>query len=444
MRSICYIPSIDCLVYRSTEYWLGQFAQRSGMPATDVVFPAIVEAEPAYPSRYGQTAARLGQFNWLGQWVQDARHQHPQLRVWAAINPTISSLSNGMIATRDQWNEPMSDTCINHVVVQQMLTQIINELADLQVDGITFDLTDLYPNSTSSRYPKLDQGEQLIQNSCFCTYCIDKFAEISQFQLDPEHFRGKRNITRHILRASDQGATFIELRDSWMDSLDVDSLVRFSAARGFIERDDPHREDDGRQLLRYANARAAVTADAIARLRQTAYHRGLRTAVVLGTAQFDISSGTSMAALVNRSASDEYWSSDAETRVNIREHPLVIFNERRATYAYNALFANLRTLEDPREYSNEADRIGHVISITGAAIEHSPFSSSSCAVLQIIPNIAGIAGIPYTMQDFIEWIRQRHTDRQFPQRRMMLILSHVRNPAPDERRGGAAGRDPFA
>ena len=63
-----------------------------------------------------------------------------------------------------------------------------------------------------------------------------------------------------------------------------------------------------------------------------------------------------------------------------------------------------------------------------------------------LPDIAGIAGIPYTMQDFIEWIRQRHTDRQFPQRRMTLILSHVRNAAPstEQRRDTAAGRDPFA
>jgi len=66
----------------------------------------------------------------------------------------------------------MGDACIVNPTVQTTIKKLCAEVEKLGTEGIMFDLTDIYPNSTSERYPSHKDGRQL-QNTCFCRCYID-------------------------------------------------------------------------------------------------------------------------------------------------------------------------------------------------------------------------------------------------------------------------------
>ena len=83
-----------------------------------------------------------------------ARGELGNVRKWALIDLQLAKLAEEMVSLQDQWNQPLTDSCcIVNPQVQSMLQTIFAEVRQIGVDENVLDISDIFPNSTGSRYP---------------------------------------------------------------------------------------------------------------------------------------------------------------------------------------------------------------------------------------------------------------------------------------------------
>jgi hypothetical protein len=421
------IPAIDCLIYHDVEHWVNLFETRSGRPPTDIVLPAFVESGASYVSEFWTVAARQGNQNTLGQWINEARELVSGVSIWVTVVPTIPKLLNEFIALRDQWEEAMGDACIVNPVVQAILNKICIEVRSLGADGVAFDLTDVYPNSTSSRFPPRKDHVRLLQNTCFCRYCSEALKRDAKWSEGNHPFRGfERNLARFVLQPTAKGATPIDVRDSWLDKLDAAELVEYSAALGFIDNEDEEGRQDALKLLRYLAGRAKITANAVKRLCEGAASAGLRTSVILGSPEYDMSTNTNLTNLIKQECANEYWVPSFEPfHLERKGLVLIRFLAIRGTYYFNAIFTHLDWLSSARSVDSAEERMSNVAGNAASLDNRNEFTIGQCAQIPLFPGIDGFVGIPFYKPELVDLLTRKAADGTLPEKYKTELLSRI-------------------
>lgn len=427
MRAVCIIPSTECMIYNDIEYWINIFENRSGRLPTDIVFPAFVEAGPSYVSEFGTIIPRQGGQNTLEEWINKAKNLVKDVTIWGAILPTIPTLSNDLIALRDQWDLSMNEACIINPTVQIILKKICKEVRALGVDGVMFDLTDIYPNSTSGRYPPRKDNSRPLQNTCFCRYCTEALKREAKWTEGSSPFRKfERSPARFVLQPSATGASPIDVRDSWLEKLDASELVEFSEARGFVENQDEDGRQDALKLLRYLTGRSQITAVAVKRLCAGAAEAGLRTSVVIGSPAYDMSSQTNISTLIKNQCADEYWAPSFEPS-HLEEKGTILLRllAARGTYFMNATFANLSTLADMRLIVDTSELMDRFVTNAASLENRNELNIGQVAQVPLVTGIDGFVGIPFGKAQLIDLITKKSADGTFSEKHKTELLSKL-------------------
>lgn len=415
MRAVCYIPGIDCLVYHRTQHWISRFEHRAEKTPTDVVLPAFASAGASYRSTYATPVERLGDQNTLPHWMEQTRDLLAGAKVWASITVTLPSLSNEMNALRDQWEQPMSDACIVNPHVQEILSSIFHELSEIGVGAVALDMTDAFPNSTSARFPKREDGSRPLQNSCFCTYCLDTLRRATTWEDGAKPFQSwDRSLSRFVLKsatAPSDGASWNEVNDLWLANLDGGALAAFADATGFTNDEVDGGRKDAVTLLRYLSARAKITALTAKRLHESAAKEGLETAIVLGSSSYDMSQNVNLRTLVEHSAADEYWAPSFSPSQQEEGGPVLLrFLATRGSYYLNALFENLDLVTQSRTPEQSDPHYQQLLKNAMALSNRDEFQKGQCAQVELYRGLSGFVGIPFGENDFIDLIDAKAED----------------------------------
>ena len=432
LRAICHIPSAECLIYHDINHWLTLFETRSGVTPTDVVLPAMTAAATSYSSRYSPPSPRLREDNSLKSWIETLRTSLEGARKWALIDLQLTTLTNDMIAIRDQWNQPMTRSCcITNPHVQDMLRAIFGEIRELGMDGVVLDVTDIYPNSTSGLYPlrkKEGHAEQPLQNSCFCKYCTDELKRSGRWTDGAKPFKNPENsIARFVLQPVYKphgGADPLTLEDTWLDMLDGAALVDFASVRGFIEIDDTVQKQkailDAAKLLTYLVARSKVTAQGIKKLHDIAGQHGLSTAVVLGSDLYDQSQNVNLSTLLKLSCSDEYWTEAFEPKRLDRERGsgdagasstgLLRVMAARSTYYINSVFEYLDSATRIRTFDTDNVILDRLCDYAVLLDRRDQLDRGQTAQISLFRGLDGFVGIPFKTDDLLDIVHKMAAD----------------------------------
>lgn len=434
MRAINYIPAIDCLIYSDVAHWINLFETRSNHTPTDIVFPAFVDTGSSYNSTFSSISPRLGDQNTLGHWANEARDKIPTITTWALIIPTLSNLVNDFVALRDQWEQSMEDCCIVNPRVQQMLGSIFKEVRELNVDGVVLDITDVYPNSTSGRYPQMKNNTRPLQNTCFCSSCREALNREAKWTLGGDPFSTAdiaKNPFRYVLRPSDRGATPIDVRDNWIDKLDVAKLVEFSTVRGFVDATENEDPQDALKLLRYLSARGKVTAIALKRICDLASENGLRTAIHLGSANYDMSQHTNLSLLLKENCADEYWAFSFENHHLQKKGGSVLlrFLADRGAYYFNSMFNLIEVLSTLSSSlaDESSEYVNHLIGYGSTLNSRNKLNLGQCAQVPLIEGLDGFVGIPFGKEEFNFLITRKASDGTLSETHKTEILGKIQS-----------------
>jgi hypothetical protein len=427
MRSVCVIPGVEAMVHHDLEHWITAFEDRSGKTPTDVVLPAFTTTGASYESQYALPVQKLGENNLLRNWIGTLRADLEGARTWALIHLQLGPLANNMNSLRDQWNQPVYDSCcIINPQVRSMLQTIFREVREIGVDGIAVDITDIFPNSTSSRYPlrkNADSDKQPLQNSCFCRDCLDELSRggwkdgVSRFT----SING--NISRFVLRPLSRrwgGADPLVVQDAWIDKLDGEKLVDFAYTRSFVEIDGPDERQkaikDAADLLRYMAVRSKVTAQAIKKLRTAAEQESLTMAVLLGSSLYDQSQNVNLSTLLRLSCADEYWAESFEpehympSSNGTDESPALLrVMSARGTYYVNALFEYLDAVTKLKSFDVEDPVLTRFIEAGAALDTRDELSRGQCAQIPQFKGMDGFVGVPFKTADLIDLVKMMAT-----------------------------------
>ncbi len=428
LRAVCHIPTAECLAHHDIGHWISLFESRSGQTPTDMVLPAFTTTGTSFVSEYASPIPGLGDDSSLRHWIEALRGELDGARKWALIQLQLATLANDMIALRDQWNQAIPDSCcIINPHVHSMLQTIFGEVRQLGVDGIALDITDIYPNSTSSRYPprkNATQAKQPLQNSCFCAYCRDELNRGGWRDGATPFMSIEGNISRFVLQPVTRpygGADPITVEDSWIEKLDGEKLVDFANIRGFVEIDSAEQREnaikDAAHLLRYMAVRSKVTAQAIKKLRAAAAHEGLTMAVILGSGQYDQSQNVNLSTLLKLSCADEYWaeSFNPEHLALGASDPdetapaLLRLMATRGTYYVNACFEYLHLISKIRTLDADEPVLTRLVE-TGAGLDRrDQLDRGQCAQIPLFKGLQGFVGVPFKTPDLVDLVKKMAT-----------------------------------
>lgn len=346
-RAILHIPHTEMLALKPISEWIAAFKSDkfARTNPTEIVLPAVglggpsfqseVHPYPRYlePPKDEKSGRYTRPFNLLPDWIQECRDINPEMRVWAFINPVYAFLDGEYVRVQDQHGITLDDNmCITNSLIQKMTDVFVDELVAMGVDGVVFDLTDIYPQSGSNMVVG-------IQNTCFCSYCRDAL-EAEGFHEGPEIFVGNDNPFRLLLRVDEDGTAHIPVDLEWPAS----HLLKVSLARGFIKEDNEKTQRDAELLLSYIQARSRVVAQSVKRLGQRAREQEKMTAVILGDKSLDLTTMTDMQTLQRYEAAGEFWTPEVDRKYVLQHQvPVCVYLWSRATYSVNAFF---ETFED--------------------------------------------------------------------------------------------------
>ena len=337
----------------------------------------------------------------------------------------------------------MHGACIVNEVVQTMIADLCAQLKDLDADGVVLDITDAFPNSTSERYrhrrlqspidtdsPTVDvaragapTGRSSLQNSCFCKRCVAALRREHWTEGASPFKSPDTNLSRFVLRPSETGAEPNDIEDDWLDKLDGAELGEFAKARGFVEASQDGSGKDAEQLLRYLNARSAVTASAVSRLGQAASKVGLRTAVVLGPGLYDMSQNVNLSTLANVGGVDEFWAHSFEPHHLRTDGPVMLrFLFARSSYYLNALFDNLEDVSGSG--SGPSSALFEQLARNALSLDsRQEFTKGQCAQVGRYAGIHGFVGAPLFRADLIDLVNQKTKDGSLPDAIRVALLS---------------------
>jgi hypothetical protein len=340
-RAILHIPHTEMLALKPIDEWIHTFESDRFARTTpsEIVLPGVglggptfksqVHPYPHYlkPAEDAKSGKYVRPFDLLPEWVGQCRTIGPEMRVWALINPVYGFLDGEYTRLLDQHGITLDDNmCITNTVIQEMTDTLIDEIVEMGVDGIVFDLTDIYPQSGSNMLVGL-------QNTCFCSYCLEAL-EAEGFREGPEMFVGPGNPFRLLLRIDEDGTSHIPVDLRWP----VAHLVKMSQARGFVDANEVI-DQDAELLLSYIRARSRVVAQSVRRLGQRAREQEKATAVILGDKALDLTTMADIETLHRYEAVGEFWSPEVDREYALAHQVQVCaYLWSRATYAINAFF----------------------------------------------------------------------------------------------------------
>lgn len=332
-RAVMYIPHYSLLVDQPLREWAKTFETLSGHKPTEVALPAIMLEGPTFPSDVQTMPADLA-FG-LHDWVSEARSMGIQ-KVWGIFNATFGFLegSEDLMVT-DQYGLTLdNNACIANPVVQALADQLAVDALSAGVDGVAFDLTDIYPQSGSNVTNE-------VQNTCFCKHCVRRFQD-HDYPLEPSQFTGKKNPFRLVLKVTNTGTDNIPIRTDWLNERHADRLVTFSRARQFITPEDRSAENDASLLLENVDVRRHVVAQSVHRLGEVTRQQGKQVAVILGESNVDMSTMSDLNTLLTEKAADEFWLPEVRVEVGETNLRACRFMAARATYGVNAFFESFK------------------------------------------------------------------------------------------------------
>lgn len=341
-RAILHIPHTEMLALKPIAEWAKAFASEkfARTAPTEIVLPAVglggpsfqseVHPYPRYlePPKDSKTGKHIRSFDLLPDWIEQCRAINPEMRVWAFVNPVYAFLDGEYTRLLDQHGITLDDNmCITNEVIQKMTDIFVDELVGMDIDGIVFDLTDIYPQAGSNMVVGL-------QNTCFCPYCLDALAA-EGFHEGAELFVGPQNPFRLVLRVDEDGTAHIPVNPEWTPTY----LLKFSLARGFVKEDNEQTQRDANLLLSYIQARSRVIAQSVKRLTLRAREQEKVTAAILGDKHLDLTTMTDIKTLQRYEAVNEFWTPEVDRKYVLEQQTQVcVYLWSRATYSINAFF----------------------------------------------------------------------------------------------------------
>lgn len=422
-RAVAVLPAYDLMFDRSPQDWFKRFHEMSGVWPTDVALPAITNQGATFESEHADQHRLIRPESKLDAWIKALRDQNDDLRVWLMINPNYESIWNELMVIVDQWGEPVpGHACLSKPLVLQITEGIVAELLALQPEGIVFDLTNVYPNTGSTLYPK--QGEEDdaaagLQNTCFCNECVSGLGKHGWTTGSTSFRTGKLRLARFLLQNTPTGTSHIDVKQSWIDAHSEELLLQYARERGFVEGGDEEETDrqrgEAQEVLRYLAARGKETSQAVRNLCKCVRDSELRSALILGDADFELAQNTSLAYLARTDAADEYWAPLSRVEsIPEEESPAVLqFLGLRGTYYSNSLFEDIWQILDSRsdditEYEARLRRTAGRIRGDGSQWG---LSKGGAKVASMSAETRGFAGVPFEREDITHLIRRIGRER---------------------------------
>jgi len=393
-RAILDLPSYELLRLKPVGHWIERFKSFTRRNPTEVALPGVGFAGPLYDSSVHPYPEKLESSNLLPVWVHDAREGLGEgAVVWASILVECGFLDNQSLWLRTQYGQELEQVCLVNPVVQAILKHFVTEIIESAgVDGIVLDVTDAYPNSGA-------KGMTGINGTCFCEFCKEAL-KLKGFDEPVEAFIGDQGLLRFVLRVGDEGAAHIDPTQEWIDQRDARALIAVAKSRGFVSGDTLDAE--ATRLLRYFAARVQMTADCIRSVFTACRDAGKRSAVILGSADADLSQLVTLQALDRAKAADEYWLPDAPQRArNSTGAQAVQFLAGRSTYMFNAFFEGVEKGDERVLLMGPQEFLARLLN-TSKTLMANQLSPGSVFTVGLLDQYAGFAGVPFHKEDHLE------------------------------------------
>lgn len=398
-RRICVVPSSEMLRGYSVEHWLQRFEEFSQRSANEMVLPAIGFSGPLYDSVVHPVPKTFARQNLLKNWISSARDSLPDDGlVWASIIMDFGFLGNEAVFLVDQYGDALSQACLCHPTMQDILRTIIGELAELGVDGIVLDVTDAYPNSTGP-----DREGFLLH--CFCDYCVKELKQRG-FREPRSAFAREPSPARFVLRKGETGTAHIDPPHDWLEGRYSDELVNVAVARKFASGEPDELQAEASRLLLYMRARVHATADAVRRVLQAASVAEKRSAVVLGDYKADLSQLVTLPALAQAKSADEYWLPFAPDKEALPgDWRAVQFLGSRSTYYTNRFFEVVEKASETLVRHGVEAFLQELLK-TSKGLMSNEFTAGGAYTAESLSQFEGFAGVPLNQEDHINIVDQ--------------------------------------
>jgi len=396
-RAACVISSGFMLTMHPVKHWIDRFRESTRRSPTEIVLPGVGYNGPTYDSSIHAHPPFLRHNYLLPDWIREAREQLGEDAViWVSIHPDLGFMHNESLWLRNQYFDVLQQSCINNPVTRSVIHDFMDEISEAGgINGITFDVTDAYPNSGAAGY----QG---LMSHCFCDFCTRDMREHG-FKDPPSVFVGDKGIQRLVLNIDMEtgGTAHIDPPQSWIDQRDVQSLMAFSLARGFVSHTDSHLEREAAKLLQYLDARTKVTAEAVRSVLNKCRENNIRSAVILSSASIDMSQMVNLAALDRVKAADEYWLPDAPDKTALPgDWQALQFLSSRSSYYINAFF---EFVEQADENAIQAgpERFLQLLLDRSKSLRGNKLGIGAAYVVDKLKQYAGFAGVPFRSDDHL-------------------------------------------
>ena len=376
--------------------WHERFTRYARKTPTEICLPAVGWTGPMFDSSVQPPPVFLETSDPLRRWVSDARELvGSNGTIWAKVVIEGGFLKQSHLFLQNQFGIHLSQVCIGNPTVQAIMEVLVAEILDRGVDGIVFDITDIYPNSGST-------GLNDVSVHCFCDFC-KKNMRAAGFPLEPSDFIGSSSVMRVVLRNTETGTSHIDPTSEIIKLRDATALLEQARVRDFVDPDDAEAPHAAERALEYCDARASVTADGLKALSRVVRSRGKRSAAILGSVNFDQSQQVTLEHLGREPAVDEVWVDDAAETMG-DSIPLLCYLAGRSSYYLNSFFEFLETPDDLLGVVGMDGFLERLQESLNRAARMNELSPASVFVGDISPQYQGVVGVPVFQEEHLELV----------------------------------------
>jgi hypothetical protein len=389
------------LRHQPLSQWVERFKQHGRMTPTDIVLPAVGYTGPTFSSRLQPAPTGLGSGDPFRRWVAEAREfLGDRTTVWANVILDFTFLESEHLTVCNQYGDHLSQTCITNPVSQAILGEVLEEVLDSGVDGLVLDAVDILPNAQVRNMAD-------VSVTCFCDSCLDALRE-NGFNSRLDRFMGLSSIFSLVLKTTETGTDHIDPSRELIEQRDARTLVSTALARGFVNGEEGELLDRATALLQYCEARGKVTASSLRKLTSVCQAKERRSAVILGSVQFDQSQQVTVEDISLANAADEVWVCDAGSSKTY-DIPLLCYLAARSSYSINAFFEVVETANEvitSASLDSFLGRLAHTSKRLGA----NRFTAASAYVAHHSPNYVGFVGVPLFQDDHLAIVESLTTE----------------------------------
>lgn len=393
MRAILDIPYIDLLIDRPLSFWVKRFKEHSGYTPTEIVLPAVNHHGPIFKTDVAPMPGYMPPNLEMGQLIEEARREFPDVTVWALINMTLGFLGGiEELRVTDHLGINLDrNLCMVNEVVQKRVKRLINDIMNYDVDGITFDLTDIFPQSASN----VVQGK--IQNTCFCEYCLEGLEEEGWSEGKIPFVQ--RDIQRVALQATETGTSHITVDLHGPNP--QQNLLMQSYARRFVDQEsDTTAERAAIEYLDYLKKRVKLTNRKLKELGDVVRSHGKRSAAITGDSLLDLTTMTDLVSLSEDDVVSEVWVGNSSRRTARKSNlPVVLYLHGRATYIIQNFFELFYIAEDTIKLRGEAHFKNRLLHISRRLMGANVLDPANCNTIQDMDWLEGFVGFPLINND---------------------------------------------